>query len=299
MEIERFDDADKFIAKLLDGHIPAVRKYAYRGHKCSSWELRPSLNRFFCDSESRPRFAPPDLKSIPVPANTTNQEHWKSMWHMISLEDQMIRVFVSEADSCGLQTPWRDLNGWRRFFRDGISSFAELAPDESTAFAQHAGVPTRLLDWTWNPLAAAYFVVRSSTRKDNNTSVAETSNSNKSDYAAVCRLEVSQINSFTPLSKTPRVELLQYPTSLHPNIRAQGGLFTWDSQAEDKYVATGKYPTLDRAVDTNHALSKFEIKKKKIDDLRIILDRYNMNERHLFPTLAAVADHIKERQFPK
>ena len=34
------------------------------------------------------------------------------------------------------------------------------------ALASHHGVPTRLLDWSWNPLIAAYFAVREEWKDD-------------------------------------------------------------------------------------------------------------------------------------
>src|SRR3990167_7793499 len=70
---------------------------------------------------------------------------------VLEIEKQMFRQFKRQLRAFVNNLPKRDL--------------------EILALARHHGLPTRLLDWTSNPLTALWFAIKSVTEKNNNAEV--------------------------------------------------------------------------------------------------------------------------------
>jgi hypothetical protein len=173
---------------------------------------------------------------------------------------------------------------------------------EHLVSAQHHGVPTRLLDWTYSPLVAAFFA----TRPNDDGDVAD---------RAVWRLDwqsVHQKFEFPPLSLlikdldelfgkdghfTPWVLMrrgaqrdfacLLEPPSLDDRIVAQAAVFTLCS---DKTRAFDAF-LVDHGLES--ALTKYVIPGAEVGRLRDQLDLVGVDERRLFPDLDGVAAAIR------
>lgn len=136
---------------------------------------------------------------------------------------------------------------------------------ELLALAQHHGLPTRLLDWTRNPLVAAYFAVESA------------HNGESAIYAF-------RHDKFINIDSTPdpfkRKSVGKFiPNHITPRITAQAGVFTVHPDPRDAIASKD----IDRWIIPNKYRNK----------LKSELNKYGINAASLFPDLDGLSKHIE------
>jgi hypothetical protein len=173
---------------------------------------------------------------------------------------------------------------------------------EELISAQHHGVPTRLLDWTYSPLVAAFFATRPPNGEEHARAIW------RLDWQRLHRafgfpqlaLLISDLESLLddghhaspwelfqrPANSRPFACLVE-PPSLDARIVAQAAAFT---------ICSDKRHSFDEFLRTNglaDALTKFVIPAECVAKFRDQLDLVGVDERHLFPDLDGVAATIR------
>jgi len=161
-----------------------------------------------------------------------------------------------------------------RIFKERAIPYLKYKPEndwEWLAIAQHFRLPTRLLDWSRNPLVAAYFAVENDNKKDS------------AIYTLTFYhyLDVDSIKTTNgPFNYGTFAKFI--PPHISKRITAQAGVFT-----------IRKYPR--RALKTTGSLNidKIIIAEEFKRELKEILYHYGIHRASLFPDLESIANHIE------
>jgi hypothetical protein len=294
--------ADEFLDALsLRSNYLKVREdigaWLFRGHGSATWKLTATALR----GDGRLELA--TGKEI-----KTNRDQ-------VDAELEVVKLFFFEADGSGLHLPEDSQETRKRMHELGtetyftkLASGDELWPPYSIytllAMIQHHGLPTRLLDWTFDPKIAAYFAAEAAATRWQETDVPEMDGSPLLAVWAMSRSALRQYrdDSMVDGQWVPVVEVAA-PRAEIPSLQAQNGVFLLHrplAVALDESLAQTAFedilPNRSDGFEPYAIVQKFTLPISQSGRLLWLLAIEGVNGSRLFPGYDGAARMVHERQ---
>ncbi len=285
------DTAEGFLARLrinsrespIEGASPY--QWIFRGQANSSWSLLPSAIR----PGTRLGFRT-DRKSYVSKGCGANIEQANGEYFAI-------QQFAELADRVGLSVPGLGgLAQYQPFAFDDVIVGAQIGTAEwppaelleLLAIAQHHGVPTRLLDFTFNPLAALFFACA-------DAAPSEGSDETKTpESLAVWALNLNWI-----WRQPYQFRVVEVQRSSNRFLNAQKGLFVLDKRVAS-YGDDVPSPCLETRIRgllekgcTRPVLVRFTLPRTEVVEALRLLALENVDRAHLMPSLDNVVAALR------
>jgi len=275
---------------------PHPGKWIFRGQRDASWGLQASSLRSTGVDLGLDR-------ELMAPMSTQREQ--------IEAEYLLLKKFIGTMDRQGLPIPidydvFRTIRHRKRSnYLDQFFHTREPWPPVELfplmALAQHYGIPTRLLDWTRNPLVASYFA-----SKDAATEMRVNGVSNNRKLVVWAIHHAFLQDEFDGEGRI--IQVITAPAAENPNLDAQLGLFIIknpeyldlseppDTTPLDEHIENRLEDANDEVLREAPFLYKITLPVNQSCSLMYLLFNEFMDASSLFPGYQGAADAVLERR---
>lgn len=242
---------------IKDAYLPNGKLYkhlygfVYRGERTNKYKLLPGALR-------------EDQVDKLYKNNKHINDYWKLLTNQVNAEYSLLRDFYKAANYNGLKVPKVDAISqnyndafpselWRR-----TGTYKWLSDDiaDLAALAQHYGVLTRLIDWSYDFYVALYFACMGAIK------AREKKDFIKDDTIVIWALNAYYIQFLQPSSARIPLKFVVPPYHDNPNLNAQKGVLSyWEievpSQAEFRKELQQGITRLTDRTPLNELLQKY------------------------------------------
>lgn len=283
----------------------------YRGHGCSSWKLLPGLFRndeYSVNNIEKYDTAPSEWSNKIL--KTEGFELMKGH-RLRKIEIRALKLFLKNISDAGLPCPFKgleyayteysslDMKG--NYF--SILEKYDLWPEEQSleylALAQHYGIPTCLLDWSYNPFVSLFFAASGNTMTKDFDSDKAYMSIWSFDYAGYLEymqklgtLHHHEEDSLEYIKELKKFKIFNPSTPENKNISAQRGCFTYIARTEHEVGTVDIFIPLNTFFDNIKAMAE-ETQELTNSFRSLIHDNTVEFPEHEFPNF------LTEVQIPK
>ncbi len=300
------------INKNLDEYIPAIdgqNRWIYRGHWNSDWELLPSAFRkkwhekiFF----KGPLKVEIDLNNARIPQilNLNKVKFNKlpkknELGFQILIECDLLGRFMEIANSLGIECNYTPslYEYHKKLHQDLVDkNITELEkwPDIKVlplmSLAQHHGIPTRLLDFTYNPLFAAFFAASHPFEK-------KLSKIPKDTKLCVWAINEGITTNFLTRTLDNAWHKIPAPSNRSGNLFAQEGLLLLDPEANKKFNKGDHIWQDFQTIVKSECLTKLTLPQSECKKLLRLLWEHDITPARIKPNLDRIAETLEYTQW--
>ncbi len=299
-----FDEAMGGVSQDDDPAMDGLRRWVFRGQWDSTKGLIPTAFRKKSYEKLVPRHSQQNLTFIEN--KPSRRPH--VMIDQISLECSLLRQFMETANDLGIKCNYNlFLNDYMKkiqseYYAEDEIEQKKLVADKKwmddilkwpqseiyplMSLAQHHGIPTRLLDFSYNPLLAMFFAASSPFFK-------ECINDNKEidKEGELCVWAISEkAQASISLRKIPA------PSNRSGNIFAQEGVLITDTEANNNFITDGEWHNFKNLMAPK-VLIKLTLPQNQYKDLLRYLWNSNITPARIMPNIDKVTETLKYIQW--